>query len=506
MKLRWKIVIALAVIICVAGLVLHLASSRNRNALEKYKSQLLAQGEKLSYADLAPTAPPPASNGARVFLNVAPTLNSSAAGPPIMKMVAPAVAMVSWREETTRAAAHEEGWTNAWEQLAHELEIKHQGLLGLQDALDSPVLFFDVDYSQGFSFTLLHLPRLKGAEVLVSAAAAGALHDKNYAQAFTCLEMAVALVQKYQAEPTIISHLVKAAMAQIAIGATWEALQAGHLTDAQLAELQSRWQDMDLFGPAEAAFAMERAIGTETFKTLRKSYTEMQSLLSGVSANQSASGAVSGILDDPGEALKNAYERYPRYWAWKSSWSYEEELYNMQVLQAALEMFRQARATGAFVPAYNELRTKATNINQLHPQATSHFLASTVPEVSFGSSVKFADTEVARRLLVAAIALKRYQLHHGSYPRDLNALSPDLLSQVPVDLMDGKPLRYRLQSDGTYLLYSIGEDGVDNGGDPAPTETAPNRTKRWLKGRDIVWPRVATKAEVDAFYDSSPSN
>jgi len=29
-----------------------------------------------------------------------------------------------------------------------------------------------------------------------------------------------------------------------------------------------------------------------------------------------------------------------------------------------------------------------------------------------------------------------------------------LIAKVPIDLMDGKPLRYRLQPDGDYLLYS----------------------------------------------------
>jgi hypothetical protein len=67
--------------------------------------------------------------------------------------------------------------------------------------------------------------------------------------------------------------------------------------------------------------------------------------------------------------------------------------------------------------------------------------------------------------------------------------------------MDGKDLRYRLNADGTYLLYSVGEDGVDNGGDPTPKE---GKGPGFRNGRDWVWPRPATAEEVQA-YDAEQS-
>ena len=62
--------------------------------------------------------------------------------------------------------------------------------------------------------------------------------------------------------------------------------------------------------------------------------------------------------------------------------------------------------------------------------------------------------------------------------------------------MDGHDLRYRLNPDGTYLLYSVGEDGVDNGGDPTPEK---EKRLYFLNGRDWVWPRPATDEEVQAY-------
>src|SRR5439155_20708070 len=57
---------------------------------------------------------------------------------------------------------------------------------------------------------------------------------------------------------------------------------------------------------------------------------------------------------------------------------------------------------------------------------------------------KAAETEARRRLVIAAIGLERYRLAKGSYPKDLQSLAPDILKNVPVDFMDGEPLRYRL--------------------------------------------------------------
>ena len=105
-------------------------------------------------------------------------------------------------------------------------------------------------------------------------------------------------------------------------------------------------------------------------------------------------------------------------------------------------------------------------------------------------------------MVITAIALKRYQLRHGALPSDLNALVPEFLSAVPRDPVDGKPLRYRLNPDGTFLLYSVGSDGMDNGGDPTPSGSS--KTFYWQRGRDWVWPQPATAQEVQDYYDNLP--
>jgi hypothetical protein len=63
-----------------------------------------------------------------------------------------------------------------------------------------------------------------------------------------------------------------------------------------------------------------------------------------------------------------------------------------------------------------------------------------------------------------ACALERYHLAHGDYPKDLAALVPQYLSEIPHDVIGGQPPHYRRAADGTFILYSIGWSGRDGGG------------------------------------------
>lgn len=75
--------------------------------------------------------------------------------------------------------------------------------------------------------------------------------------------------------------------------------------------------------------------------------------------------------------------------------------------------------------------------------------------------------QAANRLIVVELGLRRYQLAHASPPESLEQLVPEFLDRIPIDPFDpqGRPLRYARNFDG-YLLYSVGGDRDDNGGQP----------------------------------------
>ena len=61
------------------------------------------------------------------------------------------------------------------------------------------------------------------------------------------------------------------------------------------------------------------------------------------------------------------------------------------------------------------------------------------------------------------MALERYRRDHGGWPSSLRLLVPPYIEKIPLDPFDGKPLHYRPFDEGV-VIYSVGVDGVDNGG------------------------------------------
>ena len=97
--------------------------------------------------------------------------------------------------------------------------------------------------------------------------------------------------------------------------------------------------------------------------------------------------------------------------------------------------------------------------------------------------------EVMCRLTRVAILMKRYELSHKNLPQEIfNQLVPEFLASVPIDCIDGQPLRYKLNKDGSFLLYSVGSNGKDDGGDASLAEG--KKLDIWT-GRDAVWPKPA---------------
>ena len=78
--------------------------------------------------------------------------------------------------------------------------------------------------------------------------------------------------------------------------------------------------------------------------------------------------------------------------------------------------------------------------------------------------IDMVDQTAARREMTRlAFALAAYRAENGSYPVKLADLSPKYLAKVPTDLFSDGDFQYETTDDG-YRLWSVGPDGVDDGG------------------------------------------
>jgi hypothetical protein len=84
---------------------------------------------------------------------------------------------------------------------------------------------------------------------------------------------------------------------------------------------------------------------------------------------------------------------------------------------------------------------------------------------------KTAFAQTAADTAALACALERYRLAHGQFPDSLEALTPQFISQLPHDIINAQPLKYRRGHDGRFVLYSVAWNEKDDGGMVAMTRS-----------------------------------
>jgi len=95
--------------------------------------------------------------------------------------------------------------------------------------------------------------------------------------------------------------------------------------------------------------------------------------------------------------------------------------------------------------------------------------------------------DAQHRLLMTELAIRAYRLEKGANPERLEELVPEYLARVPIDPYSdsGAPLVYR-RTNGEYLLYSLGPNREDDG------------------GQRLSWDAVVLKERGDVFVDTKP--
>ena len=428
--------------------------------------------------------------------------------------------MVGWAQPEVRGY----DFTNSWDDFAAEIAADRPAIELLHQVLERPKLDFQLDYNKGAGLQLPQLAPLKHAALKLNEAAISDLHNGDTGVAATNILTMLGLVQRNAAEGLLISHLVRIAMTAIAVTPTWELLQATNVTDAQLAAVQQGWEQMDFLSDATNVFVLERAWGINEIEKFRASHEEFQKMLSEMSSisfisgsgGSSSSGWGSsgswppdwdGITERPRDAMGEVM--------WRSSWSYSDELRTLKGDSIILETLRTMQTNQSqFYKADYDTMTAHLSSLDITNAGEAFFRALNIHDMNgvfgdFGLSsavLKTLRIETTRRVVVTAIALKRFQLKHGKLPETLDELVPEFLSSVPIDLYDGKPLRYHPNANGTYLLYSTGEDGKDDGGDPTLSAGVTSSSFYWQDNhvRDFVWPQPATEEEIQYFYEHPP--
>lgn len=148
--------------------------------------------------------------------------------------------------------------------------------------------------------------------------------------------------------------------------------------------------------------------------------------------------------------------------------SYPTRLAQLRALEEHLKQRREAATSTT------GLLTAVLGSNRLRGQSVSDFLASLMlPSLQNFLFVQ-ENGAMMRELVIVGTALREYRGLHGQYPDNLECLVPEFLPEPLLDRFTSEPLRYQTTGQ-TFLLYSVGRNGKDDGGHMDPKREADDR-------------------------------
>ncbi|HTL15685.1 MAG TPA: hypothetical protein VL793_00530 [Patescibacteria group bacterium] len=382
-----------------------------------------------------------------------------------------------------------------WQELGADLQRNAQTLEKIRAGLAQPVLDNQLDYSIGPKLLIPELMVAKNLTYWFGSECQLALHEHRIDDARRALLSQISLPRYLANDSVLISELVRGALGSIARSDTWEALQSDGWTDDQLLEMQQAWLQTRYLANLTRSLQGERVFAATAFEQCRKSNDDAYSL---IFWTESLAGEDDSVLPPwenwlrslTGEAFTKFAKKQVYCGTWRFAWVDQSQVRYSRQIQSLIEISRAAEQTKSWTTASKQidlLLAKAENKN-FYDELRFPTGAGSIATLSRAIN-KAMRLETERSLIVAAIALKRYALKNASPPSSLNELAPALLDSIPIDYMDGKPLKYRLDAAGWPVLYSVGEDGIDDGGDLTLLKSTA-LTAGWWSRKDVVWPNA----------------
>jgi hypothetical protein len=293
---------------------------------------------------------------------------------------------------------------------------------------------YPLDFTKGESLLLPHLAHVKQATQAAEIYALLYADNHRGKEAGESLLIGYAIGRSLEAEPLLLSQLVRMSCNAILLEALEQTVNRVAIPSQSLLQLQEvlgRMADLEASGESlNRAFVGEMVAGLHYFDM---SPEQLQKTMASFGTNlpNDTDGVIAKLQKN---VLKNA-KADRQFFA--ATWDQE--------FAARKEPFpSRLKAGDFFAQRVSEAKTK-------------QFLITTMFLPALGKTTLREGEALAQlRLAQTAAALERFRAAGGDhYPNDLAELSPKFLASVPEDPFNGQPLRYTKSGNG-YALRSIG--------------------------------------------------
>ena len=310
------------------------------------------------------------------------------------------------------------------DRIAYYLQQNADAITKLDEAATIESCRFPIDLTQGIGTLLPHLGSVRNsARIRVLQSALNESRGDSDAAASSCLKI-FALTNAIKNEPILISALVNQSMQKIAHEELKRLIVNGGLSDQSIGLIQRAILANDNHRLMHRAFIGERCMGEGLFLNVEQ--LDLNAKLNPVFVLTWLIGLMdldnAYYLDQMG-----AYINVVQVITWPLPDEYVDNEYDIPRLYLV---------SGIVMPALDNC------------------------------IVNSIETIAQQQVLLAGIGIEQYRRATGELPETLEVLTPRYMDHVPIDPFTGQPLKYRYEHDGA-VVYSIGQDGQDNGGNPS---------------------------------------
>ena len=451
----------LASLVTLYLLLVTLENWTGARALAAAKERVAKEGESLDFMSLVPPLPPEAENFCAIeplagltkakdkpaqALEELDKITSKAPGGLNSIQLGTAPDLKPWSEHLAKNGIGKADATPA-EMLA-ALDAAHPVLKTLADAAPqrraaqfTPRIGEGQDGITLFEMQVPHYNHTQSIGKALLLRCHLAIAAGQVGEAVKCIQASLRLSEACFQEPILISLLVGCSIHAIAMDRVWTLLHARIATEAELGVLKQELSHLDL--PAAMLHAMrgELAAASQTFEAL-KGRPELRSAMLGLTTD---TGPKPGEPQPLSARLLNAV--IP-----SGLFDHSEALLIQQELDSLIIPMKQ----GGYPKLSPALKKLEVSVIEHRKLTNPHGWLVGLVLPAYSNVVRnVIECETRRRQALAALAIESFRLSNDSPPSSL----PDGI----VDLIDEKPMRYRVEGDG-YVLWSIAHDEEDDGG------------------------------------------
>lgn len=294
---------------------------------------------------------------------------------------------------------------------------------------------YPIKYSDDYVTTLiLHAPDARSIAYLLGFEVMRQAQDNRADEAMATCRAMVNAARSIGDEPTLVSQLVRMACRMAGVTGLERVLGQGQPSEAELAHMQHLLEKEESEPTLLFGMRGERAGHDRLMESLQSGKVSLRHLLA--STRESEDGFPMELLGT--------------YWP---AWLAVERTQMLRYMNQAVEL--AALPPEELLPRYRALEETAR---------TQRWLVRLFLPALKKMATAYVRDRAQLRCAFVAVAAERYRQAQGQWPDDISTLkNAGYLNQVPTDPWDGQRLRLRRLDDGL-VIYSVGPDGVDNGG------------------------------------------